>query len=198
MGSSASKASRAAGASARKYPTRVSNPTTKASAPPPAQTSKPGPNIYPPPQASETKTEAIDLDARDPIFASRLSTLGAVQPNPHYSPTSTSSLDPQRKVSSILPSDQATAPPSSAFPDPRDNPSLRVLEARERIQEEAERELAMVGRRGLEGRKYPDVGIIQLALMRRQRGEKDESIEKALGVQKGRLALLGKGIIEPV
>src|SRR5690242_5722983 len=37
----------------------------------------------------------VDMDARDPAFASRLSSLGAVQPNPHYSPTSRSQFDPQ-------------------------------------------------------------------------------------------------------
>jgi hypothetical protein len=90
------------------------------------------------------------------------------------------------------------APPVSAFPDLRDNPALRILEARQRIQNDAERELEQVGRRGFEGRKYVDSGIINLALMRRKRGENDAKIEEAYEIKKGRLNALGKGIVEAV
>lgn len=90
------------------------------------------------------------------------------------------------------------APPQSAFPDPRDNPALRVLEARQRIQDEAERDLENMGRRGHAGRKYMDAGLIQLALMRRKRGEPDAKAEDALGIRRGRLAVLGKGIVDSV
>jgi len=142
--------------------------------------------------------QAIDLDARDPALASRLNTLGAVQPNPHYSATSTSSLDPRRNQSDSLPSDMMMEPPQSAFPDLRDNPALRVLEARQRIQEIAEEEKGMAGRRGFLGRKYIDAGAVQLALMRRARGESDQKIEEALGIKRGRLGVLGRGIVDPV
>jgi len=91
-----------------------------------------------------------------------------------------------------------TSPPQSAFPDPRDNPALRVLAARQRIAEDAEEELSMVGRRTFEGRKYVDVGIIQLALMRRKHGEPEQRIEEALGIKRGRLGVLGKGIVDSV
>ncbi|KAF2270842.1 hypothetical protein CC78DRAFT_538568 [Lojkania enalia] len=198
MGSSASKTSRAAGAAARKYPNRVPNATTRPGASPPPQPSQPGPTSHSPPQASELKTEAIDLDARDPAFASRLNTIGAVQPNPHYSPSSISSFDPQRNTPTTLPSDEFSALPQSAFPNPRDNPAVRVLEARQRIAAEAEDELANVGRQGFKGRKYVDASVIQLALMRKQGGEPVERIEHALGIKKGRLGVLGKGIVEPI
>lgn len=91
-----------------------------------------------------------------------------------------------------------SAPPQSAFPSPRDNPALRVLDARERIQRVAEQELDKVGTRGFQGRRLVDVGILQLALMRRKRGERDASIEESLGIEKGRLGVLGKGIVEAV
>ena len=91
-----------------------------------------------------------------------------------------------------------SAPPQSAFPDPRDNPVLRVLEARQRIQEEAEEELTQVGRRGFQGRKYLDAGLIQLALMRRARGEADQKIEDAMGIKRGRLGTLEKGTVTAV
>jgi hypothetical protein len=213
MGSSASKGAKAAaGASVRKYPSRpppAATRTPASSAPP-----KAGPSVHPTPQASEARTEgdmhstlgqleltcfeAIDLDARDPVLASRLNSLGAVQPNPHYSATSTSSFDPQRNMSSTLPSDMMSAPPQSVFPSPQDNPALRVLEARQRIQEEADQEVADVGTRGFAGRKYLDASAIQLALMRRARGEGDASIEEALTIKKGRLDVLGRGIVGTV
>jgi 3-deoxy-7-phosphoheptulonate synthase len=90
------------------------------------------------------------------------------------------------------------APSQSAFPEPRDNPALRVLEARQRIQDEAEGELENVGRRGFGGRKFVDAGVITLALMRKSRGEPDSSIEEALGIKRGRLSVLGKGIVQSV
>jgi 3-deoxy-7-phosphoheptulonate synthase len=87
------------------------------------------------------------------------------------------------------------SPPQNAFPDPRNNPVLRVLEARQRISDEAEDELRDVGRRGFAGRKYVDAGVIQLALMRQSRGEPDARIEEALGIKKGRLSVLGRGTV---
>ncbi|KAF2109291.1 hypothetical protein BDV96DRAFT_244517 [Lophiotrema nucula] len=199
MGSSTSKASRAAGNAVRKYPTRSPNVTSR---PPPSAQPSPaatvGPTTHPVPQASGTKTEAIDLDGRDPALASRLSTIGAVQPNPHYSATSTSSYDPQRNPSATDPSEDYSSPPINAFPDPRENPALRALRARQRIQEEADEEVTMMGRRGFEGRKYVDVGLVSLALTRRRKGEPDARIEESLGIKKGRLAALGSGIVDSI
>ncbi|KAL1613113.1 hypothetical protein SLS60_001345 [Paraconiothyrium brasiliense] len=199
MGSSASKGARAAGATVRKYPSRPAPSTTRA--PPPIQSGNAGPTVHPPPQASQTKTEAIDLDARDPQFASRLSSIGAVQPNPHFSHSSTSSFDPQRNTSSTQPSDSygmMNELPRSAFPDPGNNPALRILDARQRIQQEAEEELENVGRQSFRGRKYVDASTITLALMRRQRGEPDSRIEEALGIKKGRLSALREGMVASV
>lgn len=88
--------------------------------------------------------------------------------------------------------------PVSAFPDPRNNPVLRVLEARQRITDEAEDELRDVGRRGFAGRTYVDAGIIQLALMRQAKGEPDSRIEEALGIKKGRLSVLGRRTVAPI
>lgn len=204
MGSSASKGARTAGSAVRKYPTRPPPSTTTrpsaASAPQAANApaSARGPTVHPPAQVSETKTKAIEQDAKDPAFASRLSSLGAVQPNPHYSPTSTSQFDPQRRDDYNLFPEMMQTPPSSAFPDPRNNPVLRVLEARQRIADEAEDELKDVGRRGFTGRKYADAGLIQLALKRRAKGEPDSRIEEALGFKKGRLSVLGKRTVSTV
>lgn len=120
-----------------------------------------------------------------------------MQPNPHYSPSSISNLDPRRHSSEDIPLDMAEAPPH-AFPNPRDNPALRVLEARQRIQEEVDREQEGSNRRGFEGRSYIDAGTIQLALMRQRRGEPDARIEEAFGLRRGRLGVLKRGVVETV
>lgn len=148
---------------------------------------------------------AINLDAEDPAFAAQLRSLGAVQPNPHFSPTSTSPLDPQRNTSTTRPSNpsppypSSTSPfPPSAFPDPRTNPALMVLQARQRLQEEAEEEVLNVGRKGFPGRRFVDVSTVRQALLLRQKGEGEEDVERKLGFRKGRLSVLGKGIVEGV
>lgn len=141
---------------------------------------------------------AVELDAKDPGLAARLNSLGAVQPNPHYSPTSTSQFDPQRNRSTNEPSDMMQAPPASAFPDPRNNPVLRVLEARQRISDLADDELRNIGRKSFSGRTYLDAGLLTLVLMRQSRGEPTSRIEQALGIKKGRLSVLGQGTVGPV
>ena len=223
MGNSASKAGKAAASTVRKYPTRSPQSATTripATSPPSApKASAAGPTVHPPVQATETKTQgtwshqqqtqerdlvltrpsiAIEQDAKDPALASRLSQLGAVQPNPHYSPTSTSQFDPQRNRSNNEPSDMMQAPPVSAFPDPRNNPVLRVLEARQRISDLADDELRNVGRKSFAGLTYADAGVITLALMRQSRGEPESRIEQALNIKKGRLSVLGRGIVGPI
>lgn len=137
------------------------------------------------------------MDARDPGLAARLNSIGAVQPNPHYSPSSISNLDPHRTRSADVPADMMQAP-ESAFASLRDNPALRVLEARQRIQDEAEHELEQIGRKGFQGRKYLDAATIQLAMMRKKRGESDARVEEAYNIKKGRLAVLGKGYVDTV
>ncbi|CAN9174333.1 unnamed protein product [Alternaria alternata] len=201
MGSSASKGAKAAGSAARQYPTRAPTSTTQRAPAPsaPAQAPTRGPTVHPEVKATGEKTEAVLQDARDPAFASRLSSLGAVQPNPHYSPSSQSQFDPRRNTSPNLPSDtMMQSLPQSAFPDPRNNPVLRVLEARQKIADQAEDELRDVGRRGFQGRTYVDAGVITLAMMRQAKGEPDSRIEDALGIKRGRLSVLGKGTVEAV
>ncbi|KAL5118403.1 hypothetical protein ACEQ8H_003753 [Pleosporales sp. CAS-2024a] len=194
MGNSASKAGKTAASSVRKYPSRPA-PSVTTRIPAPSAPSSAGPV-----QASEAKTEAIEQDGQDAALASRLSQLGAVQPNAHFSATSTSPFDPRRKRSTNEASDMMQEAPgaSSAFPDARNHPALRVLEARQQIADEAEEELRNMGRRSFTGRRYMDAGLITLALMRQARGEPESRIEEALGIKKGRLSVLGRGTVGPV
>ncbi|KAF2088751.1 hypothetical protein K490DRAFT_63965 [Saccharata proteae CBS 121410] len=206
MGSSASKASRAAGSAARVYPTRAPSATTHASKPQPAgaNPSKPGPTVRPAPQASETRDEAINLDAADPAFAASLRSLGAVQPNPHFSPSSTSPYDPRRSTPSSTnrPSEQQQPFQPSMFPQPGAsgapmNPALAVLAARERLQQEAEREFESMGKKGAMGREFLDVSMVRRVLELRARGKSEAEIEKGLDLKKGVVARLGaRGIVE--
>ena len=193
MGASASKASRATGSAVRQYPTR-SPPTSQvaSSKPQPTTTTfqRPGPTVRPTPQASASRSEAINLDASDPDFARSLRSIGPVQPNPTMSSTST--------VQHPSNSNNRAQVARPAGPDPRTNPAIMVLEARARLQDEAEREFIEAGRRGHEGRQFLDVYTIrQILTMRDERGRNSGQIEKALGLKSGVVGRLGmEGVVE--
>ncbi|KAK3720170.1 hypothetical protein LTR37_003994 [Vermiconidia calcicola] len=192
MGSSASKASRAAGSAARQYPKGTPSTSHASNAPqarpPPAPTNTPGPTVKPQPQASSSRSEAINLDASDPDFARSLRSLGPVQPNPTMSETSTfphpSNYQNPKKVS------------RPTTPDPRKNPAIAVLDARSRLQDEAEQEFMEAGRRGHQGRQFLDVFTIrQMLTMRDEQGKSAAAIEKTLGLKDGAVERLGpKGV----
>lgn len=148
---------------------------------------------------SETRNEAIDLDARDPVFANRLSQLGPVTPFPQFSPSSTAAS--AIKASGHLSSrDGAPATPTSTgiYPHPSANPAVAILAARTRIADEADREKGMFGRKGFEGRSYLDVKTIRQVLqLRDEAGKGEEEIERELGLKKGSVRALGRvGVVE--
>ncbi|KAL1303845.1 hypothetical protein AAFC00_000302 [Neodothiora populina] len=188
MGASGSKTAKAAGSAARKYPSRPAGAafpaqtTTNAPPrqPPPAQGRQPGPTVRPQARASGERDQAINLDASDPDFARSLRSLGPVQPNPILS---NSSAFPQRS--------NMSGNPWPVGPDPKKNPALMVLESRNRIQEDADREFLEAGRTGFEGRKFLDVGALRQILMMKERGMSGEKIEKTLELRPGLVARLG-------
>jgi hypothetical protein len=195
MGSSASKASRAAGSAARQYPARTpaaaaqsipSNPLPSAA--PAAQ--RRGPTVKPPPQASTSRSDEIDIDASDPDFARSLRSLGPVQPMPTVSNTSTVAhpSNPNKPAQEIR----------AAGPNLRINPAITVLEARARLQDEAEREFMEAGRRGHDGRQFLDVFTIrQILTLRDERGRSSGEIEKTLGLKRGVVERLGmQGVVQ--
>ncbi|KAK3674920.1 hypothetical protein LTR78_005264 [Recurvomyces mirabilis] len=192
MGASASKASRAAGSAARKYPTRPEAPSTTtapsnapAQQPPPAADRQPGPTVRPQAHATGSRDEAINLDASDPDFARSLRSLGPVQPNPTLSPSSAFGNSGQ----------QSTSPPVG--PDPKRNPAIAVLEARSRLQDQAELEFQQAGRRGHDGRQFLDIYMIrQILVQRDEKGKTSAEIEKSMGLKRGVVDRLGpKGVI---
>lgn len=141
--------------------------------------------------------QAINLDASDPVYASKLRQIGAVQPNPFISPEHSSdsqSITPpgHSYKARRLPSQIQPGLPnlSQFFPDAHLNPALRILQARQQLQDEAERELEMLGRKGFEGRRFLRSGEIRDVLALREAGVVAEEIENRMGLRKGLIRVL--------
>ncbi|KAI9815975.1 MAG: hypothetical protein M1827_001967 [Pycnora praestabilis] len=213
MGSSASKATRAA---ARQYPQTAKSTTPaphRTNAPPPSrafpaagQRDAPGPTVYPRAQASGSRNEGINLDASDPDFAASLRSLGVVQPNPTQSNSSTFNTSPfsSQPGGSGMPS-PTTSPHANGpnrngpqiFPNPATNPALLVLRARDELAAEAEEEFLAVGRRGHKGRRFLDVVMVrQVLMLRDEKGMEEGEIERKLGLRRGVVGRLGeRGVV---
>jgi hypothetical protein len=71
------------------------------------------------------------------------------------------------------------------------------LAARQRLQDEAEREFIEAGKRGHEGRQFLDVYTIrQMLTLRDKHGKSATEIERALGLKGGAVGRLGaKGVV---
>ncbi|BDD64006.1 hypothetical protein MPDQ_005028 [Monascus purpureus] len=187
MGSSSSKpaGSAARAVSRRQYP-KNPTPATTTQAPstlvPPETTRRrrpPGPVYHAKEQPSTVRSEAIDLDARDPTFAASLRSIGPVTPNPTLSHSSTFNATQKGRTNTVFP--QAS------------NPALLVWSARQRITKEAELEAESFGKQSYAGREYLDALTIRQALsMRDRQGLSDGEIEGLLRLKKGVLGRLGK------
>ncbi|KAI9879491.1 MAG: hypothetical protein M1830_008367 [Pleopsidium flavum] len=204
MGSSSSKAAKtAAGPARRQYPQRVpptSQPRSTTNAPSarsPAgsQPSAPGPTVHPQSYASGTRDEAINLDAQDPHFAASLRSLGAVTPSPTFSNSSTFNPSPTSSQQSSIPNFPSSH--QQIFPDPTRNPAIQILQARDRLAQEAEQEFIHAGKRGHEGRQFLDVvSLRQVLMLRDEKGLEAGEIERRLGLRGGVVGRLGRrGIV---
>ena len=140
---------------------------------------------------------AISRDAADPDFARSLRSIGPVTPSPTLSNSSTFN-------SYASTSQQSTTGPSPThpqmFPSPATNPAIQVVDARNRLTDEAEAEFADMGRRGFEGRRFLDVVLIrQMLSLRDEKGMEAGEIERRLGLRKGVVERLGaKGVVGDV
>ena len=71
-----------------------------------------------------------------------------------------------------------------------------MLTARYRLAEEAEKEFAMVGKKGGQGRRFLDVVTIRQVMQARERGLSDTEIERKFELASGVVRLLGrKGVV---
>ncbi|RMJ20917.1 hypothetical protein PHISP_08215, partial [Aspergillus sp. HF37] len=185
MGSSASKPARAAAnaASRRQYPKQPSSPPTGAPKTAPKEASQQhthepqGPTYHSKEPPSSVKSEAIDLDARDPHFAASLRSIGPVQnPSPTLSHSSTFN-QPAGPQPTGQP--QAQGPTQTVFPQ-SSNPALLAVTARQRIAKAAEREAEEFGRTSHAGREFLDAWTLRQALVMRDQGVPGTEIERAL------------------
>ncbi|OHE91256.1 hypothetical protein CORC01_13456 [Colletotrichum orchidophilum] len=193
MGSSSSKAAQGA---ARKFPTRApgavpppSSAVRAAPAPPPAQ----------PAQArSQAKASAFTPEDVTAEFSSRLRQMGVVQPNPTFSSTSTAGSPVPGPGPGPSPHADLIQNPGPLFPSTYRNATLGTLEARRRLQQEADAEFDGLGRSSSGGREFLDLKtIIQMHLMR-DRGHSPAEIEARLDLKPGVVARLGRpGITSP-
>lgn len=198
MGSGASKqAGKAAAAVGRRqYPSTSSilNQATSTSSAPGVSVKPNVPNeasqVHPDPTTSppsDTRDEHIDLDARDPQFGDALKRLGPAisveRAAPGQGSFPTSSQPPLgQQGKNIFPAG-----------DPKSNPSLMIVKARERINQQYDVEADEVGRSSAGGRTLVSAKDIKEALkMRDQGGMSSEEIEKQLRLKSGILKRLGK------
>ncbi|ORY54558.1 uncharacterized protein BCR38DRAFT_357691 [Pseudomassariella vexata] len=182
MGSQVSKPAKAA---SRKFPTRPGGalpPPHRPAALRPAPASK----------ASFAKDDAIRADSIDPdqgtnpAFSQRLKGMGIATPNPTLSNSSIADPGPQTSSQSLL---------GSNYPLPSKNVTLSALEARKRIQDQADKQFENMG----SAKDFVDAGTMRQILTMRERGHATVDIEKRLRLRSGLVAKLGaQGIVAPV
>ena len=188
MGSSSSKAAgrAAAGATRRQYPStsslQHSNPAPPLSTP--ASQVRPDPRSAPP---SETRSEHVELDARDPQFGAALRRIGPVKLVENELPGAgafpTSSHPPiGQQGNNIFPSKNSAS-----------NASLLIVQAREQLGRRWDEERENLGRPSFAGRTLVSAKEIKDILnMRDQKGVDVTSIEKQLRLRTGIIATLGR------
>lgn len=99
-------------------------------------------------------------------------------------------------MSSPLQESKNSAP---IFPSPSNNLVLSALEARERLQQEADQEFENLGVSSSQGRRFLHAGMIRDVLVMRERGAKAHEVETRFNLKKGVLDSLGsKGLYKPV
>lgn len=83
-------------------------------------------------------------------------------------------------------------------PDPRSNPAIAVLDARSRLQDQAEIEFMNAGKRGHAGRQFLDTYTIrQILILRDEQRQQATEIERKLGLKSGVVARLGTaGVVQ--
>ncbi|ETN38847.1 uncharacterized protein HMPREF1541_06888 [Cyphellophora europaea CBS 101466] len=200
MGNSSSKvASRAAGAAKRQYPSAVSSAVSKpsqASPQPEASTTTAAAQVHPSPSQlppSSSRSEVVELDARDPHFAASLARAGTARRVPQPPSPSSSSASPSSAfpTSSQPPKLQQSPTGQSIFPTsrPGTNPALAVVQARDKLTKQFEAEGEGLGRKSFAGRTLLNARELREALNLRDAAGEAEA-ESAMRLRKGLLAAM--------
>jgi hypothetical protein len=128
----------------------------------------------------------MDPDAARGDFSQRLQQMGVVQPNPTYSPSSTASSQGATRVD-LGTKDALKHQNVSA----KANPTLTALQARQRLQQQAESEFELMGSANSKGRQLIDMRTLVEALSLLDRGMPQTDVEKKLRLAEGLLNHLG-------
>ncbi|TQS34711.1 hypothetical protein Golomagni_04893 [Golovinomyces magnicellulatus] len=204
------------GSRVRSFPKRSSNPFLNSTPSKVATHEVPVKSESTGPYGSDftTTQQNTNQDGMDTSLNKRLQQIGPVQPPivltiPPSSHLRSSNLpisgDPSSKLSrqvSLSSPVVEKTPNKVIFTTPTSNAAISLLKARNRYSEEAEAELANLGKKGYKGRRYLDIDMVRQVLIMRQakRGLADEEIESRLGLHVGVVSLLGKidvvGVVE--
>lgn len=98
----------------------------------------------------------------------------------------------------MSPPRQQAQPDGPIYPSPSSNPVLAALEARERLQREADEEFENLGLSSSQGRRFLQAGMVRDVLVMRARGASEAEIENRFNLKRGVLKTLGpRGLYEP-
>ena len=202
MGNSSSKVAGKAAAAAgrRQYPSSSSilNSAKSTANAPSVLKPEPAPaQVHPSPEAeppSTTRSEHIDLDARDPQFGTALRQAGIARRVPRHNVPPESTF-----ATSSMPPAAQQSPGQQVFPSssPATNPAIAIVLARDRIAKRFEQETESMGRSTFQGRTLINAKEIKDALrLRDDAGQSPQDIEKQMRLSSGILSKLGpQGVV---
>lgn len=122
-----------------------------------------------------------------PDLAKRLREIGVVKPNPTYSNSSTATTLSAQPHSQL----EQTKNSGPIFPAASQNSVLSALEARRRVQREAEAEFENLGLSSSQGRNFLHAGMIRDILVMREKGADATAIENRFNLKRGLVKRLG-------
>ncbi|EFY91933.1 hypothetical protein J3459_016114 [Metarhizium acridum] len=184
MGSSASKIGRAAPAAARRYPSwRYSGKAPPNLRPADQSTRQSRQSRDSSKKGDEAKADGSDPDFAPADFSQRLYGMGMVQPNATFSPSLTARNDVRNAVSD---------PSMTQYPPTKQNATLSVLEARRYLQQQANDDIAKIGLRRGQHKRFIDMRTLIDTMKLRDQGMPYTEIEERHCLEPGTVRKLGR------